>query len=168
MILKPGERQLRKQDATYVRSKEELGTLTLTNERLVFEIYVKAGFRHAVGRTVLEVLLDNLQSSQATPGTGGAGAAPGSLQVQTAKGIDRFDLDRPEEWVEEISNAKLARPPVPGSAPAPAPSITVNVNVAPTGGLPAPPPPIRVRCPYCRSVYDEAKGRCPSCGARFY
>lgn len=165
MRLYEGERVLRRADAVYARREATLGTLTLTNGRLYFEVHVKTGFRKTSDRPVLEILLDNVQSTQAGEGQDAeGGVGRGLLQVQTPKGIDPFELDRPEDWAEDISNAKLARPPVPG-APRTGPTINVNVTVAaPAGGV----PPIRVRCPYCKSVYDESKGRCPSCGARFY
>ena len=37
--------------------------------------------------------------------------------------------------------------------------VTINAPTAPTR--------VMVRCPYCRSVYPETDGKCPSCGAHF-
>lgn len=165
MQLNPGERSVRIEDASYPKRHAGLGTLTLSNRRLVFEVHVKSGFRKTSDRQVIEVHLDNIQSAQATPGDA-TSPGRGMLQVQTPKGIDQFEVRNPEEWVEDISNVKLALPPVPGSMPSRVPPITVNVNV--TAGTSGGAPPTRVRCPYCKSVYDESKGRCPSCGARFY
>jgi hypothetical protein len=48
------------------------------------------------------------------------------------------------------------------------PQVVVNVHQAPPPPPPPPPPPqIMRRCRYCEAVYPEAKGKCPSCGAKF-
>jgi hypothetical protein len=156
---------VRREDALYPRRTTGIGTLTLSNQRLVFEVHVRTGIRKVSSRPVIEIRLEHVQSTHGTPGEA-TESGRGVLQVQTSKGIDEFMVKGPEDWVEDISNAKLALPPPPEGAAPRTQTINVHVHLSPAGV--APPPPARVRCPYCKSVYDESKGRCPSCGARFY
>lgn len=160
MILHKGEKILTQGPATSLTHDKAPGLLFLTNYRLVFETTRPGLLRPGSTSTLLDLPLDLVSDAHVNrPRLRIRFLDSSRLRFQTHKGEIDFVVDHPEVWRQFFADAK--RETYPPSHPPTTPPLTVHVNVPP-----APPPStIYLRCPYCRTTYDETKGRCPTCGA---
>lgn len=163
MILHDHERVLRREEATFPERQDALGTLTLTNQRVVFEVHERQGLRSSYAMTVQDILLENISSSRATDvPSGHRSIEPTLLHLETRTRPQIFGVRKAEEWVNAIADAKLSLPAPPTPA---TPTVVVNVNVPPSASPDHKHGPERVRCTYCSTLYDPQATRCPVCGA---
>ncbi|MGA7861117.1 MAG: hypothetical protein WCB19_04605 [Thermoplasmata archaeon] len=160
MILHRGEKILTQGPATSLTHDKATGLLFLTNYRLVFEASRSGLLRPGSTSTLLDLPLEQVSDAHVNrPRLRIRFLDSSRLRFQTHRGEVDFVVDHPEVWRQYFADAKRETYP-PSHSPA-APAITVHVNVPP-----APPAStIHIRCPYCRTTYDEARGRCPTCGA---
>lgn len=157
MILYRGEKVLTQGPATSITHDKASGLLYLTNYRLVFEVSRPGLLRPGTTSTLLDLPLGQVSDAHVNrPRIRIRFFDSSRLRFQTHRGEVDFVVDHPEVWRQYFADAKRETyPPPPTSA------VTVQVNVPP----PPPASTIRLRCPYCRTTYDEARGRCPTCGA---
>lgn len=80
------------------------------------------------------------------------------LAVDDPRGIQRV-IDR------QIEAARKARRAEARSSGQDRPTVHLHVTLHPPAS--GSPTSAYVRCPYCRTVYRELDGKCPSCGAAF-
>jgi hypothetical protein len=160
MILHRGEKILTQGPATSITHDKAPGLLFLTNYRLVFETTRPGILRAGSTSTLLDLPLDQVSDAHVNrPRLRVRFLDSSRLRFQTHRGEVDFVVDHPEIWRQYFADAKREMD-LPSRAPPP-PAIAVHVTVPP-----APPATtIHIRCPYCRSTYDEARGRCPTCGA---
>jgi hypothetical protein len=141
------------------------GVLTITTERLLFTHSTGAPRRRE--HLDLAVPIETIYSAEVerslgkqrlvlvAHGRGYSGPARVFIELSRPPDLQQLiselvaDRRRALEETEERERS-AARP-------------SVHVTVHPT------PPTTRVmfRCPYCRTVYPELEGKCPSCGAAF-
>ncbi len=166
MILRAGEKVLTTGRAVSITHSDAAGVLYLTTQRLIFETSRSGLFRAGSTSTLLDLPLAAVSDAHVDrPRIRVRRATAARIRFVTPHGEVDFRVDHPEVWRQYLAAAKRAAPPPERPAPS---SVTVSVHLPPAGpAAPAPAPVIRVRCPYCRAVYDEALGRCPGCGARF-
>jgi len=160
VILLRAERILTQGPATSLTHDKAMGLLFLTNYRLVFEANRPGLLRAGSTSTLLDLPLDQVSDVHVSrPRLRIRFLASSRLRFQTHRGEVDFVVDHPEVWRRYFADAKRETLPAsltPGASP-----VTIQVNLPP-----APPPAtIHLRCPYCRTTYDEARGRCPTCGA---
>lgn len=160
MILHRGEKILTQGPATSLTHDKASGLLFLTNYRLVFETSRSGLLRPGSTSTLLDLPLDLVSDAHVNrPRLRIRFLDSSRLRFQTHRGEVDFVVDHPEIWRQYFADAKQET--LPPSLRPPTPPISVQVNVPP-------PPPggtIYLRCPYCRTTYDETRGRCPTCGA---
>ncbi len=145
---------------------ERDGLLFLTTHRLLFEGRMTDGrltqaLRGPRLSTLLDVPLRQISNAHVDPRLIGRP----TLRVDLQGHARSFRVVDAASWYSSISVAKRQAGP-PSSWPGQPSPVVVHVQTPP-----APPPPpatVRARCPYCKTVYDEAVGNCPSCGSRFY
>ena len=164
MILLPGESILTQGEATLLDNGTRGGQLFLTDRRLVFEARASGLLRAGSTSTVLDFPIDSIRDAHVNrPRLGIPLITSSTLRFETVHGPKDFRVDHPEIWRRYLVRAKTTRA---SAGPAPrAPDVVVNVHVPPAP--PARAPVVKVRCPYCKTVYDESLGKCPRCGARF-
>jgi len=159
MILQRGEKILTQGPATSLTHDKASGLLFLTNYRLVFEATRSGLLRPGSTSTLLDLPLEQVSDAHVNrPRIRIRFLDSSLLRFQTHRGEVDFVVDHPEVWRQYFADAKREAYP-PSHAPVP-PTVSVQVNVPP-----APPSTIHIRCPYCRTAYDETRGRCPNCGA---
>jgi len=160
MILHRGEKVLTQGPATSLTHQKATGLLFLTNYRLVFESTRPGLIRAGSTSTLLDLPLDMVADAHVNrPRLRIRFLDSSRLRFQTHRGEVDFVVDHPEIWRQYFAEAK--RETYPASAVASTPPITVQVHLPPS----PPGPTVLFRCPYCRTTYDEARGRCPNCGA---
>lgn len=160
MILHRGEQVLTQGPATSLTHDKASGTLYLTSHRLVFETTRPGILRPGSTATVLDLPLDLVSDAHVDrPRLRVRFLDSSRLRFETHRGGVDFVVDHPEVWRQYFAQVKRERDPPFHPSGAPALSVQVHVPAAP------PAPAVHLRCPYCRTVYDERKGRCPSCGA---
>jgi hypothetical protein len=160
MILLRDEKVLTQGPATSLTHDKAQGLLFLTNYRLVFEASRPGLLRAGSTSTLLDLPLDQVSDAHVSrPRLRIRFLDSSRLRFQTHRGEVDFVVDHPEIWRQYFADAK--RESYPASRSPPPPAVTVHVNI------PAAPPAstIYLRCPYCRTTYDETRGRCPTCGA---
>jgi hypothetical protein len=160
MILLRDEKILTQGPATSLTHDKATGLLYLTNYRLVFETSRAGLLRPGSTSTLLDLPLEQVSDAHVNrPRLRIRFLDSSRLRFQTHRGEVDFVVDHPEVWRQYFADAK--RQTYPASHAAWAPTVSVQVNVPP-----APPAStVYIRCPYCRTTYDETKGRCPTCGA---
>jgi hypothetical protein len=160
LILHRGEKILTQGPATSITHGKASGLLFLTNYRLVFETSRWGLIRAGSTSTILDLPLDQVSDAHVNrPRLRIRFLDASRLRFQTHRGEVDFVVDHPEVWHQHFADAK--REMDLASRIPPPPAIAVHVNLPP-----APPATtIHIRCPYCRTTYDEARGRCPTCGA---
>lgn len=160
MILHRGEKVLTQGPATSLTHQKTSGLLFLTNYRLVFEVTRSGLIRAGSTSTLLDLPLDMISDAHVNrPRLRIRFLDSSRLRFQTHRGEVDFVVDHPEVWRQFFAGAKRdTPPPTLGGGP---PPITVQVHVPPSPASPT----VLMRCPYCRSTYDESRGRCPTCGA---
>jgi hypothetical protein len=160
MILLRDEKILTQGPATSLTHDKASGLLFLTNYRLVFETTRPGLLRPGSTSTLLDLPLDQVSDAHVNrPRLRIRFLDSSRLRFQTHRGEVDFVVDHPEVWRHYFAQAK--RETYPPSPTPVAPAISVQVNVPP----PPPASTIYIRCPYCRTTYDETRGRCPTCGA---
>jgi hypothetical protein len=161
MILLRGEKILTQGPATSLTHGKAPGLLFLTNYRLVFETTTGTGLLRAGSTsTLLDLPLDQISDAHVNrPRLRIRFLDSSRLRFHTHRGEVDFAVDHPEVWRQYFADVKRESYP-PSQGPAP-PVISVQVNVPPAPSEST----IHLRCPYCRTTYDEARGRCPTCGA---
>lgn len=161
VLLGSGEKVLVESDALHYTqdnkaSGAEKGKLTLTNQRLVFEI--TRGLIRKSTRTRVNLplpLVSNVTADKPWIGAERLKIEGPVVHVFTGVGA--------HTWRDAIARARAAGPSYPGAA-YPVGPVVVNVRAAE-----APTPTVRImrRCAYCQQVYPELDGKCPHCGAQF-
>lgn len=160
MILHRDEKVLTQGPATSVTHGKASGLLFLTNFRLVFETHRPGLIRPGSTSTLLDLPLDMVSDAHVNrPRLRVRFLDSSRLRFQTHRGEVDFVVDHPEVWHQYFADAKRQME-LPSQA-APPPAIAVHVTVPPSSS----PSAIHLRCPYCRTTYDESRGRCPNCGA---
>ncbi len=159
MILHKGEKILTQGAATSLTHDKVSGLLFLTNYRLVFEATRPGLLRPGSTSTLLDLPLDQVSDAHVNrPRLRIRFLDSSRLRFQTHRGEIDFVVDHPEVWRQYFAEAKRETYPPSHATVTP---VTVQVNVPPA----APSSTVYLRCPYCRTTYDETKGRCPTCGA---
>jgi hypothetical protein len=159
LILQRGEKILTQGPATSLTHDKATGLLFLTNYRLVFEATRSGLLRPGSTSTLLDLPLDQVSDAHVNrPRLRIRFLDSSRLRFQTHRGEVDFVVDHPEIWRQYFADVKRETYPPPNTPP---PAVSVQVNVPPA------PPASRIylRCPYCRTTYDETRGRCPTCGA---
>jgi DNA-binding transcriptional LysR family regulator len=160
MILQRDEKILTQGPATSLTHDKAPGLLFLTNYRLVFETSRSGLLRAGSTSTLLDLPLDLVSDAHVNrPRLRVRFLDSSRLRFQTHRGEVDFVVDHPEVWRQYFADAK--RETYPASLAPHSPTVTVQVNVPPSPPASA----IHIRCPYCRTTYDESRGRCPNCGA---
>ena len=160
MILQRDEKILTQGPATSLTHGKASGLLFLTNYRIVFETSRPGLIRAGTTSTLLDLPLDVVSDAHVSrPRLRVRFLDSSRLRFQTHRGEVDFVVDHPEVWRQYFADAKRERYP-PSHVPAP-PPVSVHITVPPSPPATA----IHIRCPYCRSTYDERRGRCPTCGA---
>lgn len=158
MILLRGEKVLTQGPATSLTHDKASGLLFLTNYRLVFETHRPGLLRPGSTSTLLDLPLDQVSDAHVNrPRLRIRFIDSSRLRFETHRGEVDFVVDHPEVWRQYFADAKRETAP-PSPYP---PAVVVQVTVPPS----PPAPSIHVRCPYCRTTYEESRGRCPTCGA---
>ncbi len=139
--------------------------LTLTSRRLV--VSRRTGLPRRRDRTLLSIEWAEVRRTSVEE--------RGSVLVVVAAGRDEGDERRVEVAVEDplkvqrtvdrlieqaLARARARATPPSGEAPA----VHLHLTLHQPPGSPG---PVYVRCSYCRTVYPELAGKCPSCGAPF-
>ena len=160
MILHRDEKILTQGPATSLTHDKATGLLFLTNYRLVFEASSPGLLRAGSPSTLLDLPLQEVSDAHVTrPLIRIRFLDSSRLRFQTHRGEVDFVVDHPEIWRQYFADAKRESY-LPSQTPPP-PTISVQVHVPPAPSA----PPIHIRCPYCRTAYNESLGRCPNCGA---
>jgi hypothetical protein len=160
MILHRDEKILTQGPATSLTHDKATGLLFLTNHRLVFEATHPGFLRPGSTSTLLDLPLDQVSDAHVNrPRLRIRFLDSSRLRFQTHRGEVDFVVDHPEVWHQYFADAKRQTYP-PSHGPA-APTVSVHVHVPPAPAAST----VYLRCPYCRTTYDETKGRCPTCGA---
>jgi hypothetical protein len=144
------------------------GVLTITTERVLFTHV--SGVARKREHLDLEMPLESVLSAEVERRMGrhvlrliahGEGYV-GPPQVE-------IELNRPPDLQLLIGNlvadrhkALREQREIDRAARTPGVHITIHAPTAP-----AHPAKVMLRCPYCRTVYSELEGKCPSCGAAF-
>lgn len=164
VLLNPGETVVRQE---HCRMESRPGLLLLTNQRLLFEGRLTEGFLTQAFRgprmaTLLDAPLHQVSNAHLDRRLLGRP----SLRVDLLGKFRTFRVSDAGAWFTAIAAAKQQADHPSSWTGQPSP-VVLQVQAPPP---PPPPPPavVRVRCPYCRTVYDEAAGKCPSCGSPFY
>lgn len=153
------------------RWKGRPAVLTLTNRRLV--VSRRTGLPRRTDRTLLSVDWPSVRRTSVESREG----EPPLLVLETGDGGPdpprRVELPveeplRVQRSVDRLVEASLPPPPKEARAggPSGSPVVHIHLTVHRSPGT-APPGPVYVRCGYCRTVYPEVAGKCPSCGAPF-
>jgi hypothetical protein len=160
MILLRDERILTQGAATSLTHGKASGLLFLTNYRLVFEATRPGLLRPGATSTLLDLPLDLVSDAHVNrPRLRIRFLDASRLRFQTHRGEVDFVVEHPEIWRQYFADAKRTNYP-PAHGPV-APAVTVQVNVPPV----PPASTVYLRCLYCRTTYEETRGRCPTCGA---
>jgi hypothetical protein len=142
---------------TWAGSTECSGSLVLSNRRLTFTsrfdewddpIEPSAVVDEALG-SIKQISVKTIRYEPERGNLKGGTEQILALETRDGNYEFRFEGSDPNEWIDLIGKARehfLAT--ALGTAPAPRPTL------------------IRIRCSFCHSVYDDALGKCPNCGAR--
>jgi hypothetical protein len=142
---------------TYAGSTERAGTLTLSNRRIRFTSEFDEWDRptdpvvlldESLG-SVKQLALRKAESGSNRPTHEGGVEDVLSLETRDQAFEFRFEGTEPKEWLDMITKAKAS-------------FLATALATPPTS---QPSSLIRVRCSFCHAVYDDALGKCPSCGA---
>lgn len=178
--LESGESQILTAAVTWIGPPApRQGTLTLTNQALIFEGPVPAGggggggmgrpmmrpgFRGPMGGMgprgfgggpppmvpgTLRIPLWRCRGASVVPAPQGGGNL---LQVQLLSRVIAFNLPQPEAWAAAVVQARASAPPPPPGA------------MGPGGG---PGPAAMPRCDYCGRLSPAGSPKCANCGAPF-
>ena len=148
MLLNAGERVIRQGAVLRINPQENRqGTLTLTDQRLVFEAQVPKGPQgQPIVRTTIDAPLRRIKNAGVVPGADGSP----SLEVELPQQRGLFKVPDPNGWLQAIVQARAAAPPPPAGPGAPA------ASGAPT---------VMVRCRYCGLLLPATASKCTGCGA---
>jgi len=190
VLLNPGETIVRQAAATRVNPQGTRdGTLTLTNQRLVFEAEIPGGIGSpAVTRTTIDAPLFRIRNASVPKPLLGKPR----LEVELPQQVGLFQVDDADGWYQAIAQARAAAPPPPpgagigggpgmGGGPGRGPGGRPwmgprgrgmggwrgpggGMGGGPGGGGPAA-PAVVLRCRYCGNLNPPTATKCESCGA---
>ncbi len=162
MLLSSGERLVLSEACESAGGQNRMvGTLYLTNFRLVFEVKEGGGLLRAPKEvTMIDCPFGQILNAAVSKPVLGRPV----LLVETGGTEWEFKVADPSRWEGEI--ARIRATPVPSLPPAPAPSTP-----------PPPPPPqeivrdtierevVKIRCQHCGALNSETDNECSACGA---
>jgi hypothetical protein len=180
VLLNAGETILRQAAVTRINPQGSRdGTLTLTNQRLVFEAQIPGGLGSpSITRTTINAPLGIVRNASVPKPLLGASR----LEVELPQQVGLFQLDDADGWYQALAQARAAAPPMPpgaGMGPRMGPGMGPRRGMGPGGGMGggmrggmgggwggAPSAPaVVLRCRYCGNLNPPTATKCESCGA---
>lgn len=147
VLLNAGESVVKQGPVTRINPKGTRdGTLTLTNQRLLFEARVPEGPQgEPIIKTTINAPLRKVKNATVS------GAGNARLEIELPEQRVLFQTPEAQPWLDAIVQARAnAPPPVPGAG-----------KGGGGGGAPA----VVLRCRYCGTLNPPTVGKCTSCGA---
>ncbi len=172
VLLNPGESVVKQANVSRQNPQgPRPGVLTLTNQRLIFEVQLPAGAGGPATRTTIDAPLGRLRNVAATAAT--------RLEIELPMQVGLFEIPDAAGWLQAItearSHAPAAGPPGVGGRGGPGRLFGRGGPGGPPGagglfgtggpGAPASPPAVALPCRYCGHVNEPATAKCSSCGA---
>lgn len=170
MLLSQNERLILEEKNVSLGGTSQIGTLVLTNERLVLESAINAKKKHSHKTVTEEVSLVSIPVDRIIDAKNNKKKflKPSSLEVLYQETSVSFLVEEPQSWVNHILQTRNeATEPYAGKTENH--GVTVNVGnqtSAPIQKETIEKQVVKVRCRYCGSLVDELEGNCPQCGAR--
>jgi hypothetical protein len=159
VLLHPGENSVTSEQVEVVaQGRVQVGTLHLTNRRLVFETHYWAGVGPSGWQTVFDVPLVQISTLRTAPSRDGRH----TLRIETHAGW-AYNLATPsaQRWADTLYRWRTAATPPPPStsdqpplAPPP-PDLFTNL----------PPPDVYLHCRRCGGLTGMGRSNCTNCGA---
>src|SRR5271170_4458707 len=178
VLLNPGESVLKQANVTRQNPQgPRPGVLTLTNQRLIFEVQLPAGAGGPATRTTIDAPLGRLRNVTVPGGT--------QLEIELPMQVGVFEIPDAAAWLQAITEARSHAPPAgpPGGGDRGGPGRLFGRGGpggpggragpggpggpgSPAGvGGPRRPPPVALPCRYCGHVNEPATAKCTSCEA---